>query len=49
MIAIIYPGGNNGPEGVDLLSTAGGVIVLMLWVLIPAALGAAVTMNRDIT
>lgn len=49
MIAIIYPGGNNGPEGVDLLSTVGGVIVLMLWALIPAAAGAAVTMNRDIT
>lgn len=49
MIAIVYPGGNNGPEGVELLSTAGGVIVLMLWALIPAALGAAVTLNRDIT
>ncbi len=49
MIAIIYPAGNNGPEGVDLLSTVGGVIVLMLWALIPAALGAAVTLNRDIT
>ena len=49
MIAIIYPGGNNGPAGVELLSTAGGVIVLMLWALIPAALGAAVTLNRDIT
>jgi hypothetical protein len=49
MIGIIYPGGNNGPEGVDLLSTGGSVIVLMLWALIPAALGAAVTLNRDIT
>jgi ABC-2 type transport system permease protein len=49
MISIIYPGSDNGPEGVQLLSTVGGVVVLMLWALIPAALGAAVTLNRDIT
>ena len=49
MIAILYPVGNNGPEGVDLLSTAGGVIVLLLWALIPAAAGAAISLNRDIT
>ena len=49
MIAILYPVGNNGPEGVELLSTAGGVVVLALWALIPAALGAAVTLTRDIT
>jgi hypothetical protein len=49
MLAILYPGGNNGPEGVELLTMGGGVIVLMLWALIPASLGAAVTLNRDIT
>jgi|SRR5829696_4466063 len=49
MLAIVYPGGNNGPEGVDMLTTGGGVVVLMFWALIPAALGAAVTLNRDIT
>ena len=49
MIAMIYPRGTNGPEGVELLSTVGGVTVLMLWSLIPATLGAAITLNRDIT
>ena len=36
-------------NGVTLLSAAGGVIVLLCWAFIPAALGAAFTLNRDIT
>lgn len=36
-------------NGVTLLSTAGGVVVLLLWALVPAMIGASVTMNRDIT
>lgn len=36
-------------NGVHLLSTGGGVIVLLLWAFIPAIIGAAFSMNRDIT
>ncbi len=36
-------------DGVHLLSAAGGVVVLLLWAFVPAILGAAITMNRDIT
>jgi hypothetical protein len=36
-------------NGVNLLSTTGGVIVLLLWALIPALVGASFSMNRDIT
>jgi hypothetical protein len=36
-------------DGVHLLSTTGGVIVLLLWAFVPAIAGAAFTMNRDIT
>jgi len=32
-----------------LLSTTGGVLVLLLWAFIPAVVGAAYSMNRDIT
>ena len=49
MLAVMYPGGQNGPEGVTLLSVGGGIVVLLLWTLIPATLGAALTLNRDIT
>lgn len=36
-------------NGVTLLSTAGGVLVLLLWAFVPAVIGASVTLNRDIT
>ncbi len=36
-------------NGVHLLSTAGGVIVLVLWAIVPAVIGASFTLNRDIT
>ena len=35
--------------GVHLLSVTGGVIVLLLWAFVPAIIGAAFSMNRDIT
>jgi hypothetical protein len=47
--AILSTNPTNDFNGVTLLSTAGGVIVLVLWALIPAVLGASITMNRDIT
>ena len=48
--AILYTQGDNSPvDGVHLLSTGAGIVVLLLWAFIPAIIGAAVTMNRDIT
>ncbi|MEO8889773.1 MAG: ABC transporter permease [Jatrophihabitantaceae bacterium] len=41
--------GDNSLNGVHLLSPAGGVVMLLLWAFVPAILGAAITMNRDIT
>ncbi|HET6877850.1 MAG TPA: ABC transporter permease [Jatrophihabitans sp.] len=43
---------NVGPtdfNGVTLLAPLGGVIVLLLWAFVPAVVGAAYSMNRDIT
>jgi ABC-2 type transport system permease protein len=36
-------------NGVHLLPTGGGVVALLLWAFVPAIVGAAITMNRDIT
>lgn len=47
--AILYTQGDNTVNGVHLLSTGGGVLVLLLWAFIPAVAGAAFSMNRDIT
>jgi ABC-2 type transport system permease protein len=48
--AILYTSGDTSPvSGVQILSTSGGVIVLVLWAFVPAIVGAAFTMNRDIT
>jgi ABC-2 type transport system permease protein len=47
--AILYTHGSTDVNGVHLLSTSGGVIVLLLWAFVPAVVGAAFTMNRDIT
>jgi hypothetical protein len=41
--------GDDSLNGIHLLSTAGGVVMLLLWAFVPAILGAAFTMNRDIT
>ncbi|HJQ44183.1 MAG TPA: ABC transporter permease [Jatrophihabitantaceae bacterium] len=48
--AILYTNGDSTPvSGVHLLGTWSGVLVLLLWAFVPAIIGAAITMNRDIT
>jgi ABC-2 type transport system permease protein len=42
-------GSTDVTNGVHLLPTGGGVVVLLLWAFVPAILGAAFTLNRDIT
>jgi hypothetical protein len=49
MIAVVYPAGQGGGDDIELLSRAGGIVTLLLWALVPAAIGAALTLNRDIT
>jgi hypothetical protein len=45
----ILPSDTSALHDVHLLSFAGGVLVLLLWAFVPAVVGAAVTLNRDIT
>lgn len=45
----LSPGDDHRINGVHLLSVGGGVAVLVVWGLVTAVLGAAITMNRDIT
>jgi ABC-2 type transport system permease protein len=40
---------DHDANGVQLLSVGGGIVVLLLWAIIPAILGASFTLNRDIT
>ena len=47
--AILHTTGTDTVNGVTLLGTAGGVVVLLLWAFVPAIAGAAFSMNRDIT
>ncbi|MCU1658797.1 MAG: conserved rane protein of unknown function [Pseudonocardiales bacterium] len=47
--AILTTNPTDSFNGVTLLSTAGGVLVLLAWAIIPAIIGASITMNRDIT
>jgi ABC-2 type transport system permease protein len=48
--AILHTTGSTEvTDGVHVVSTAGGLIVLLLWALVPAIVGAAFSMNRDIT
>ena len=47
--AIMHTNGDSSFNGVHLLSTGGGVATLLAWAFIPAIVGAAFTMNRDIT
>jgi hypothetical protein len=42
-------GSTHVTDDVFLISTGAGVLVLVLWAVIPAIVGAAFTMNRDIT
>jgi ABC-2 type transport system permease protein len=46
--AILSPHNDFG-GGIHLMSTAGGVIVMLLWAVIPAVIGAGYSLNRDIT
>jgi hypothetical protein len=48
--AILHTTGSDKVvDGVYLLTAGGGVVVLLLWAFVPAILGAAFSMNRDIT
>lgn len=47
--AILHTTGDSDVNGVNLLSSGAGVIILLLWAFVPAIIGAAFTMNRDIT
>jgi ABC-2 type transport system permease protein len=48
--AILFTHGSRELDnGVHLLSTGGGIVVLLLWAFVPAIIGAGYTMNRDIT
>ena len=47
--AILHTTGSRDVNGVDMLTTPGGVIVLLLWAFVPAIIGAMFTLNRDIT
>jgi hypothetical protein len=48
--AILFTlGTGDTPSDVTLLGPLGGVLVLVVWALVPALVGAAITMNRDIT
>jgi ABC-2 type transport system permease protein len=48
-VSALLNSGSRRADGFTLLPHWGGAIVLALWALIPAAVGAAYTMNRDIT
>src|SRR3954447_16564172 len=48
-IAILYPYERAGADDVQLLHAPAGVLVLLLWAIIPALIGAGYSMNRDIT
>lgn len=48
--AILHTTGTTQVVGdVHVLSTLGGVVVLVLWAIVPAVVGATFSMNRDIT
>lgn len=47
--ALVYTHGSRSANGVHVLGVAGGVLVLLVWALVPAAVGATVTLRRDIT
>jgi ABC-2 type transport system permease protein len=46
---VIKSGGDRTVNGVHLLHAGGGIAVLIAWALVTAAIGAGITMNRDIT
>src|SRR3954468_8858527 len=46
---ILYPHDTNGPGDIPPTSVGVALLILLLWSLVPAAVGASFTMNRDIT
>jgi ABC-2 type transport system permease protein len=48
-LAILFTPSQGSPGDLTILSPVGGVLVLVLWALVPALIGAGITMNRDIT
>jgi hypothetical protein len=49
-VSILYSAADASPDSsITLLGPLGGVGVLLLWAFVPAIIGAAFTMNRDIT
>ena len=49
MQGVLYPADEPGLDGVDLFGTTGSLLVLLAWALIPALIGAAYSLTRDIT
>ena len=47
--ALLLSGDDKTVNGVALLPAGAGIVVLLLWALVPAIVGAGWTMNRDIT
>jgi hypothetical protein len=48
-LSALLNNGERAGDGFTLLTHWGGAVVLALWAFIPAIIGAAITMNRDIT
>jgi ABC-2 type transport system permease protein len=48
-VSALLNSGERAADGFTLLPHWGGAVVLVLWALVPAAIGAAYTMNRDLT
>jgi ABC-2 type transport system permease protein len=48
-LAVLYTNGDRTVNDVAFLGTGAGVVVLLLWAFVPAIVGAAYSMNRDIT
>jgi ABC-2 type transport system permease protein len=48
-LSALLNSGERAGDGFTLLTHWGGAVVLALWAFIPAAIGAAFSMNRDIT
>lgn len=47
--SIVENNADNSLKDLHILAPAGGVVVLLLWAIVPAIIGASYTMNRDIT
>jgi ABC-2 type transport system permease protein len=47
--ALLSTGSQDLVNGVRILPALSGLVILLLWALVPAILGATITLNRDIT